>query len=574
MTGVTLPAGGAVIAVDTISAESHQLVKMEWGAAGAVNQVAVAAPLPTQVIMAPDIVASGTITATDVVAGIPAGAGVSVTGVPTAGSAVFVLSLGGDSVWIAQITGQTTGAIYFEGSIDSTNGSDGTWIALNGRQTGVVNTVLSNNATTGGIYRGNTSGLKYFRCRQTGTLTGTPAVLLRLADGVGAVFLNASIPGGANVIGKVGIDQTTPGTTNLVSLGAAVKAASTNVALTDPSVVVQDLNIGNQVDSSAGTDTGQFSLIALIKRLLTKVPVSGANTSVNALPVVLASDQANIADSQLIGNSAQLTLNNNLVIGSTASASDVLLYRSIGIQIVPAAGTVTAGVVTFEASNDNTNWQAVPLYDMISPAAAPVTGYTVTSATVRTFVGPLYFRYFRARISTGITGTTTGLQAFTRLSAQTHIPVQPSVFQSAAVNFQVTAALAAAQTLATVTTVSTVSASTPAAITAANLSSAATTNATSVKTSSARVWQITVTNIGAAVCFLKLYNKASAPVVGTDVPFETFSIPASGVPLNLQFGAMGMLMATGLAYAITNLIADADTTGIVAAQVKLSISYT
>jgi len=322
MTGVTLPAGGAVIAVDTISAESHQLVKMEWGAAGAVNQVAVAAPLPTQVIMAPDIVASGTITATDVVAGIPAGAGVSVTGVPTAGSAVFVLSLGGDSVWIAQITGQTTGAIYFEGSIDSTNGSDGTWIALNGRQTGVVNTVLSNNATTGGIYRGNTSGLKYFRCRQTGTLTGTPAVLLRLADGVGAVFLNASIPGGANVIGKVGIDQTTPGTTNLVSLGAAVKAASTNVALTDPSVVVQDLNIGNQVDSSAGTDTGQFSLIALIKRLLTKVPVSGANTSVNALPVVLASDQANIADSQLIGNSAQLTLNNNLVIGSTASASD------------------------------------------------------------------------------------------------------------------------------------------------------------------------------------------------------------------------------------------------------------
>jgi hypothetical protein len=37
--------------------------------------------------------------------------------------------------------------------------------------------------------------------------------------GGSSVTINAAIPAGTNVIGKVGIDQTTPGTTNLVSIG-------------------------------------------------------------------------------------------------------------------------------------------------------------------------------------------------------------------------------------------------------------------------------------------------------------------------------------------------------------------
>lgn len=108
---------------------------------------------------------------------------------------------------------------------------------------------------------------------------------------------------------------------------------------------------------------------------------------------------------------------------------------------------------------------------------------------------------------------------------------------------------------------------------ATNLTSAATTNATSVKASAGRIFVLSATNNGAAVCFLKLYNKASAPTVGTDVPVQVMSIPANGVPLMLEFGALGLQFTTGIAYAITNLIGDADTTAIAANQVKLMMSY-
>lgn len=155
-------------------------------------------------VYGPDSTASGTITATDAVVAAPAGAGVLVTGASTAGSVVAVACNGGDSAWNLQITGLTTGTVYFEGSLDSTNGTDGSWVALNGRQSGIVNTVLGFSATsTNGVWRGNTSGMKWMRLRSVGGFTGTPAVLWRISDGEGATFLNASIPAGSNMIGSV-----------------------------------------------------------------------------------------------------------------------------------------------------------------------------------------------------------------------------------------------------------------------------------------------------------------------------------------------------------------------------------
>jgi len=42
---------------------------------------------------------------------------------------------------------------------------------------------------------------------------------LQQSGGTSSVTVTGSLPGGSNIIGKVGIDQTTPGTTNLVSIG-------------------------------------------------------------------------------------------------------------------------------------------------------------------------------------------------------------------------------------------------------------------------------------------------------------------------------------------------------------------
>lgn len=180
----------------------------------------------------PDGVASGTITTTDVVVAAPAGAGALVTGASTAGSLVSLLSAGGDSAWIIQITALTSGTLYFEGSVDSTNGTDGNWINVNGRRAGVLISSITGNATANGIWRGNTAGLKYFRVRSVGALTGTPAIIIRFGDGAGAVFLNSLIPvqdqSAASIapIGSVSLG-TTLGKTIQKALGSVATTATT-----------------------------------------------------------------------------------------------------------------------------------------------------------------------------------------------------------------------------------------------------------------------------------------------------------------------------------------------------------
>jgi len=157
------------------------------------------------VAQAPSFI-TGTITASDTNAVAPAGDGVLVSGAPSANSTVVLEGTTEDSAWIVEISGTLGGAtFYFEASVSSTNGVDGGWTNINGRQTGVVNTILAGNTTVGGVYRGNTAGTKYFRVRAVGG-TGTNAtVYIRNSYGTGVVFLNASIPAGTNVIGSVGV---------------------------------------------------------------------------------------------------------------------------------------------------------------------------------------------------------------------------------------------------------------------------------------------------------------------------------------------------------------------------------
>lgn len=89
---------------------------------------------------------------------------------------------------------------------------------------------------------------------------------------------------------------------------------------------------------------------------------------------------------------------------------------------------------------------------------------------------------------------------------------------------------------------------------------AATTNATSAKASAGKVYGWALYNDNASEVYLKLYNKASAPTVGTDTPVITFAIPAGGAA-NVEF-AHGITFSTGIAWAVTTGITDADTTAV------------
>lgn len=90
------------------------------------------------------------------------------------------------------------------------------------------------------------------------------------------------------------------------------------------------------------------------------------------------------------------------------------------------------------------------------------------------------------------------------------------------------------------------------------LSSAATVNATLVKNGPGLVSKIFGRNNAAAIRYLKLYNKATAPVVGTDVPVMTICL-AAGAHFDVDFGEFGYLFTTGIGYGLTTGVADNDT---------------
>lgn len=133
---------------------------------------------------------------------------------------------------------------------------------------------------------------------------------------------------------------------------------------------------------------------------------------------------------------------------------------------------------------------------------------------------------------------------------------------AAGINVVVTNANANVQSGAPVTIIAQTPTATANGATASRVNAAASTNATSLKATAGQLYTIDVFNAAAYNVFLKLYNKASAPTVGTDTPVMTIPIQAGGG--YSKTWPMGLSFATGIAYAITKLQADADTTVLVA----------
>jgi hypothetical protein len=104
------------------------------------------------------------------------------------------------------------------------------------------------------------------------------------------------------------------------------------------------------------------------------------------------------------------------------------------------------------------------------------------------------------------------------------------------------------------------------------LSAAASTNADFAKASAGRLYAIQGYNASSSVRYLKLYNKASAPTVGTDTPVKTLAIPPS---VGFAFDwPHGYSFATGIAFALTTGSADADTAALTAGDILgLNLDY-
>jgi len=108
-------------------------------------------------------------------------------------------------------------------------------------------------------------------------------------------------------------------------------------------------------------------------------------------------------------------------------------------------------------------------------------------------------------------------------------------------------------------------------LTSSRVVAAASTNATSLKATPGRIARMDLFNTSASIRYFKLYNKASAPTVGTDTPVLTIPIAANGQYLaNFEFGKY---FSTGIAYAITGALADGDTTNVAAGDVTGAIDW-
>ena len=104
------------------------------------------------------------------------------------------------------------------------------------------------------------------------------------------------------------------------------------------------------------------------------------------------------------------------------------------------------------------------------------------------------------------------------------------------------------------------------------LAAAGSTNATSIKGSAGQVYQIIACNTSAAIKYVKFYNKATAPTVGTDTPTLVLGIPPTSTQSFLQ-NDYPLSFTTGIAMATTGLGTDADATAVTANDLMITVMY-
>lgn len=233
-----------------------------------------------------------------------------------------------------------------------------------------------------------------------------------------------------------------------------------------------------------------------------------------------------------------ITANGQTVAADVSRASNVVVY---------CTGTFAGINCTFEASIDGgTTWFGIQ--------AARTNANTVETTTGVLGAAPAYawelsvnaFSHIRMRA----TAFTSGTQVWRiMLGAYATEPI-PAI-QTHPVTGSGTFTVAGTATV------------TPVAGTPFTLTTAATTNATSVVAAACSLAEVTLSNPTATAAYFKVYNKASAPAVGTDIPIATFAIPANS-DRQIDFGPIGKRMGTGLAYAVTGAAAATDTTAAVA----------
>jgi hypothetical protein len=335
-------------------------------------------------------------------------------------------------------------------------------------------------------------------------------------------------------------------------------AVQGSVAVTSADLTTIATAIHAEDDAHVSGDAG-IALLAL--RFAADTPTTGSDGDYTNLKVdeegrlKVASKPASYA--AVTGN---ITANAQTVFTNCERFSNLMIH---------CTGTFAGANVTFEGSLNSTNgtdgnWFAVQAVRSNANTIELTTGVLGAAPAYAWELSVNALKYFRVRA----TAFTSGTQVWTFVPGTYATEPIPAV--------QVSATQPVSGTVTATVTAGTVNPVVPA--TPYFVNSAATTNGALILTGTSGVSAFYATNTGASAAFVKLYNKATAPTVGTDVPEMIIPVPAavSGVPgvASLPMGFHGFRFALGLGIAITGAVGDSDTTAVAAGQVKVKLSRT
>lgn len=441
----------------------------------------------------------------------------------------------------------------------------------------------------------------------------------------GTFATQAALSAGTNIIGKVGIDQTTPGTTNAVAAtnlpttvdtNSGVKSASTLrvVLATDQPQLTNKLLV---TPDSVALPANQSVNVSQINAV---TPLMGNGvTGTGSQRVTIASDNTpfsvNISDPDTTATGNITT--QNLVPAGTATANSAVLSGTIqgettlGVQVT---GTYT-GALSLQGTIDNSTWVTIGGAVFINVNTGAQTA-TIASGTAGIFQADCAgFQQVRVTGLAAMTGTAvvtmrlstgaglvaldaaipTGANVIGALTANQSVNVgqinavtplmgngvtgtgsQRVTIASDNTAFSVNAVQSGTWTVQPGNTANTTAwlvSPTPATsggCSKFHLVSAATTNLTNVKASAGQLYGWRAFNTNASTRYIKLHNTAGTPTAGSGV-VETIAVPGGGGSNGLF--DIGVAFATGIGISMVTGIADADTTAVGASDLVVDLYY-
>lgn len=331
---------------------------------------------------------------------------------------------------------------------------------------------------------------------------------------------------------------------DLVTLASAVKAEDS--AAVDGDKGIPWLAMRQATDAPSSSNDGDYTIPKTDEE--GRLKVSSKPASYPDITGDITAIQATIG-TPVVGGT---------VAGDVSRASNVMAF---------CTGTFSAVNCTFEGSleaSGDTNWFSIQ--------AVRSNANTIETTTGNLSAQPAYAWEMSVnalkRVRVRATARTSGTQSWRFVQGTYATEPIPAA--------QISGTQPVSGTVTATVTGGTVNPVTPA--TPYFINSAATTNGALILTGTSGVHAFYATNTGASAAYVKLYNKATAPTVGTDIPEMIIPVPAAagGVPgvATLPIGFAGFRFALGLGIAITGGAGDTDTTAVAAGQVKVKLTRT